>query len=133
MQSNLKVVDYLHVTLNLTTGRYYPFRKPENNLLYINAKSNPPSTIRQIPTSISTTISGLSHDQDEFDKQCSEIQWVQRTNTLYMNTKEEKNPETYQETSPGLTHRTVRMFKQTSLNHSFAWLINISQSNTKAS
>ena len=69
VQSNLKVVDYLDVTLNLTTGRYYPFRKPDNDPLYINAKSNhPPSTIRQFPTSISTRISGLSYDQDGFDK-----------------------------------------------------------------
>ena len=69
VQSNLKVVDYLDVTLNLTTGKYYPFRKPDNDPLYINAKSNhPPSTIRQIPASISTRISGLSCNQDEFDK-----------------------------------------------------------------
>ena len=46
VQSNLKVVDYLDVTLNLTTGKYYPFRKPNNNPMYINAKSNhPPSTL----------------------------------------------------------------------------------------
>ena len=69
VQSNLKVVDYLDVTLNLTTGKYYPFRKPNNDPLYINAKSNhPPSTIRQIPASISTRISGLSCNRDEFDK-----------------------------------------------------------------
>ena len=69
VQSNLKVVDYLDITLNLTTGKYYPFRKPDNDPLYINAKSNhPPSTIRQIPASISTRISGLSCNQDEFDK-----------------------------------------------------------------
>ena len=69
VQSNLKVVDYLDVMLNLATGRYYPFRKPDNNPLYINANSNhPPSTIRQIPTSIGTRISGLSCDQVEFEK-----------------------------------------------------------------
>ena len=69
VQSNLKVVDYLDVTLNLTTGKYYSYRKPDNDPLYINAKSNhPPSTIRQIPTSIGTRISGLSCDQDEFHK-----------------------------------------------------------------
>ena len=69
VQSNLKVVDYLDVVLNLTTGRYYPFRKPNNDPLYINTKSNhPPSTIKQIPASISTRMSGLSCDQDEFDK-----------------------------------------------------------------
>ena len=69
VQSNLKVVNYLDVTLNLTTGKYYPYRKPGNNPLYINANSNPPpSVISQIPASISTRISGLSSDSDEFNK-----------------------------------------------------------------
>jgi len=69
VQSNLKVVIYLDVTLNLTAGKYYPYRKPDNNPLYINANSNhPPSVIRQIPASISTRISGLSCDSDEFNK-----------------------------------------------------------------
>ena len=27
-QSNLKIVNYLDVTLNLTTAKYYPYRKP---------------------------------------------------------------------------------------------------------
>ena len=63
VQSNMKIVNYLHVTLNLTTGKYYPFRKPYNNPLCSNAKSNhPPSIIRQIPASISTRISSLSCD-----------------------------------------------------------------------
>ena len=69
VQSNLKVVNYLDVTLNLKTGKYYPYRKRDNNPLYINANSNhPPSVIRQIPASISTRISGLSCDSDEFNK-----------------------------------------------------------------
>ena len=38
-QSNLKIVNYLDVTLNLTTAKYYPYRKPDNNPLYI--KRNP--------------------------------------------------------------------------------------------
>ena len=69
VQSNLKVVNYLDVTLDLTTGKYYPYRKPDNNPLYINTNSNhPPSIIRQIPASISTRISGSSCDSDEFNK-----------------------------------------------------------------
>ena len=68
VQSNLKV-NYLDVTLNLTTGKYNPYRKPDNNPLYINANSNhPPSIIRQIPGSISTRISGSSCDSDEYSK-----------------------------------------------------------------
>ena len=47
VQSNMKIFNYLDVTLNLTTGKYYPFREPDNNPLYINVKSNhPPSIIR---------------------------------------------------------------------------------------
>jgi len=51
VQSNLKVVNYLdHVSVKLKSGKYCPFRKPDNNPLYINAKSNHrPSIIRQIP------------------------------------------------------------------------------------
>ena len=68
-QSNLKIVNYLDVTLNLTTAKYYPYRKPDNNPLYINAKSNhPPSIIKHLPASISTRISSLSCDPDEFNK-----------------------------------------------------------------
>lgn len=67
VQSHLMVVDYVDVKLNLTTRRYYPYRKPHNNPLYINAKSNhPPSTIRQIAESIGTRISGLSCNQGKF-------------------------------------------------------------------
>lgn len=38
-QSNLKVVNNLDITLNLTNSKYYLYRKPDNYLLYINAKS----------------------------------------------------------------------------------------------
>ena len=66
VQGNLKVVNYLDVTLNLTTERYFPYRKPDNDPLYINAKSNhPPSIISQIPTSMGTRVSSLSCDQEK--------------------------------------------------------------------
>ena len=68
-QSNLKVVNYLDVTLDLSTGKYYPYRKPDNNPLYINVNSNhPPSIIKQLPKSISTRISSLSCNSKEFNK-----------------------------------------------------------------
>ena len=56
--SNLKIVNYLDVTLNLSTGKYQPYRKPGNYPLYINAKSNhPPSIIKYLPASNSNRIS----------------------------------------------------------------------------
>ena len=67
--SNLKIVNYLDVTLNLSTGKYQPYKKPGNYPLYINAKSNHPmSIIKHLPASISNRISGLSFDSDEFNK-----------------------------------------------------------------
>ena len=47
---NLKSVDYLDIAFDLNTGSYRPYRKPNNDTRYINAKSNqPPSTLKQIP------------------------------------------------------------------------------------
>ena len=57
------------MTLNLSTGKYQPYRKPCNYPLYINAKSNhPPPIIKNLPASISNRISGLSWDSNEFNK-----------------------------------------------------------------
>ena len=42
VQTNLKCVDYLDVTLNLNTGTYQPYRKPNDNPLYVNRLSNHP-------------------------------------------------------------------------------------------
>ena len=38
----LKQADFLDVTLDLPTGKFWPYRKPNNDPLYINAKSNHP-------------------------------------------------------------------------------------------
>ena len=42
---NLKIVDYLDVTLNLNDGSYKPYRKPDDETMYIHAKSNQPPNI----------------------------------------------------------------------------------------
>ena len=41
-ESNLLQTDFLDITLNLTTGKYWPYRKPGDIPLCINAKSNHP-------------------------------------------------------------------------------------------
>ena len=65
----MKVVDYFDVTLNLSNGEFFPYRKPDNQPLYIKVPSNhPPSIIKQLPATISSIISSLSCDHDEFDK-----------------------------------------------------------------
>ena len=39
---NLKIVDYLDVTLNLNEGTYRPFHKPNEETIYIHIKSDHP-------------------------------------------------------------------------------------------
>ena len=34
-ETNLKAVNFLHVTLYLVTGKYRPYNKPDNNPLYM--------------------------------------------------------------------------------------------------
>ena len=54
IQTNLKEVDFLDVTLNLQNGTYHPYKKPNNKLLYIHSSSNHPlQTIKQLQNSIS--------------------------------------------------------------------------------
>ena len=54
VECNLIVTDILDVTFDLKSATYYPYRKPNNELLYINKHSNhPPSIINQIPSMIS--------------------------------------------------------------------------------
>ena len=48
---------------------YYPYRKPNDRPLYVNANSNhPPTILKQLPTMVNTRLSLLSINEDEFDK-----------------------------------------------------------------
>ena len=42
MVTNLQKVDFLDVTLNLISNTYCPYKKPNENLTYINTSSNQP-------------------------------------------------------------------------------------------
>ena len=62
------MVNFLDVTFDLSTGEYKPYRKPNDDPLYINKHSNhPPSILRQLPTSINKRISTLSSDKQTFE------------------------------------------------------------------
>ena len=66
--SNLKSVNFLDVTFNLTTGKYQPYKKPNDHPVYINTKSNhPPNIIKVLPESISRRISDISSNEQIFD------------------------------------------------------------------
>lgn len=69
IDTNLTNTDFLDVTLDLNTGKYYPYRKQNDNPLYVNANSNhPPCIIKELPAMINKRICDLSINQTEFDK-----------------------------------------------------------------
>ena len=69
IETNLIETDFLDVTFNLATKKYFPFRKANNTPLYINAFSNhSPTIIKQLPKMINKRISDSSCNKEEFDK-----------------------------------------------------------------
>ena len=68
-QCNMKIVNYLHGSLNLNNFNYKPYHKSDNKVLYIQKDSNyPPSILKQIPTSIEKIIFTLSSNETIFNK-----------------------------------------------------------------
>ena len=67
IQINLKVTDFLDVSLNLSTGTFSPFRKPNDRPLYIHRHSNhPPTIIKNLPASISRRLTDISSSEEVF-------------------------------------------------------------------
>ena len=69
ISTHLKICNFLDVTLNLTDGTYYPYRKPNNETLYIDSNSNhPPTIIKHLPAAIGQRISDISSSKELFNK-----------------------------------------------------------------
>ena len=69
VECNLAITDFLDVTFDLKSGTYYPYRKQDNEILFIHKQSDhPPSIIKQIPSMISKRVSDISCDSDHFNK-----------------------------------------------------------------
>lgn len=68
-EANKKIIDFLDITLDLTTGGYKPFMKVNNTPLYVNKESNhPPIIIRNIPESIAIRLNAISSSKEELIK-----------------------------------------------------------------
>ena len=69
IEANKSRVDFLDVTLDLEDDTYEPFTKPNNTIMYVNAKSNHPSnTLSNIPLGVQNRISDLSKSEEIFLK-----------------------------------------------------------------
>ena len=83
IDANRKIVDFLDVTLNLTTGTHKPYTKPNNTIQYVHRQSNHPhSILKNLPENINRRLSNLSSTQDEFDK-TKQIYQTALTNSGY--------------------------------------------------
>ena len=71
----VKVVNFLDVTLDLTKEIHKPYRKPNDNPLYVHVDSNhPPNVIKQIPLGINKRLAYISSNEDEFTKATPDYQ-----------------------------------------------------------
>ena len=67
--SNLKGTDFLDVYLDLKSGRYKPYHKPNDVPIYVHSESNHPPTItKRMPEMIEQRVSKISCDEKEFKK-----------------------------------------------------------------
>jgi len=67
IECNLKIVNFLDVTLNLNNNTHQPFKKPNDETIYVHSKSNhPKNIIQQLPISIENRLSSLSSNEEIF-------------------------------------------------------------------
>ena len=67
IRANLKILDFLDVTLDLSTGIYKPYIKPNNTPVYVNTSSNHhPSIIKAIPLGVNKRLSMISSNEEVF-------------------------------------------------------------------
>ena len=67
IETKMTIVNFLDVTLDLHKDTYAPFRKPNDNPLYVNVHSNHPrSVIKQIPRSVEKRLNQISSTKEIF-------------------------------------------------------------------
>ena len=96
INTNLKTVDFLDITLDLSTSSYRPYKKPNDQLQYVHVSSNHPHNIlKQLPTSINNRLSKNSSDQHVFDQAKVEYEEaLKNRNVILFNPLFHKNVET---------------------------------------
>ena len=68
VEANKTKANFLDVTLDLRSGKYWPYTKEGNIPLYVHRKSNrPPSILKNIPESSNKRLSEISSDKECFD------------------------------------------------------------------
>ena len=75
IEANKTTINFLDITMKLSTGSYSPFMKPNNTPLYVHKDSNhPPCITRNIPESINKRLSKISSSEAIFKNATPEYQ-----------------------------------------------------------
>ena len=91
-QVNVTRTDFLDIEFDLETASYKPFRKKNDQTIYINAQSNhPPTVIKMLPKMIQKRISVLSDTKETFENEAPFYQNILRQ-CGYSNVKLEYDP-----------------------------------------
>ena len=128
-------VDFLDVSFDLITGKYQPYRKPNDAPMYIHKDSNHPANIiKQLPTMIQDRISSLSYSQEEFDngkdvyvKSLKESGFNVNINYNHNAKSDTISPKNRKKKSSGLIHLLIYRQKRISGRNSFTLFESISQ------
>ena len=69
IDTNLETTNFLDITLDLANEKFKPYRKPNDQPLYVHKDSNhPPTVIKQLPISINKRLSEISSTEDDFQR-----------------------------------------------------------------
>ena len=105
IQTNPRIVNFFDAQLNLDTSTYQPYRKTNNNVVYLNNNSNHPITIlKELPSSIEKRISDISSNENVFTQSISiseyalqksgfteQLKYITSDNNREKNTEEKKH------------------------------------------
>ena len=134
IETNLKEVDFLDVSLNLSNGTYHPYKKPNARLLSIHSLSNHlPNSITQIPNSIQERLSKNSSENCEKIIEKCEYKDVLKKSGYKVDLKytpqfNYKNQKIDVEILFGLTHHSTKQYPQMLQKFFFDRSINTFQS-----
>ena len=85
-ETGMKTTDFLDVTLNLDEGTFKPFRKDEQIPVYVNKRSNHPSSItKNIPAMIEKRVSSRCSNKQIFDENKQDYESALRSSGYVQN------------------------------------------------
>ena len=89
IQANLQKVNFLAIQLDLNTSTYQPYRKPDNNPVYLTKiPITPTKVLKELPKSIEKHVSGISLNENVFTQSTpiyhnASQEWFCRATQIY--------------------------------------------------